>query len=79
LNPDTYNPDPALGAETLPETEVVLISGNRKAKAVTLPAGQYESCATLGQVQRGLEAQSHIRARDDNHLQFKKPEIFMLI
>ncbi len=55
-------------------------SGNRKAKAaVTLPAGEYESCATLGQIQRGLKAQSHIRARDDNHLQFKKPDIFVLI
>ncbi len=44
-------------------------------KAVTLPAGEYESCASLGQIQRGLEAQSHIRARDDNHLQLEKREI----
>jgi hypothetical protein len=71
LTESGYNPDPSLGAETLPEKEVVLISGNRKSKSgVTLPAGEYESRASLGQIQRGLEAKSHIRARDDNHLQF---------
>jgi hypothetical protein len=70
LNPDPIRiPDPKHSFS---------LEATGRQKAVTLPAGEYESCASLGQIQRGLEAQPHIRARDDNHLQFEKHEIFII-